>query len=115
MTDKASAITKPNDIPNVNVVTWENITENDTGAARIIPWKSDKTITFSGTPGGATLTLQGSNNGTDWFTCKDVFGNDVEVANTTGMFLVAESPLLMKVARSGGSSTDMDVVMTCIG
>ena len=47
-------------------VVWEQMGDADTGTSVSIPSFPDKTYQVTGTFGGATDTLQGSNDDTNW-------------------------------------------------
>ncbi len=72
--------------------TWALTSTNTDGLP--IEWTqwSDRCLQFVGTWGGATLTMQGSNDGTNWFTLsKAANGNDF-TATADGGEQVIETP-----------------------
>lgn len=93
------------------LVLWENVTGSDTGQA-LEPGKAAGAIAsvqFVGTFGD-TILLQGSNDGTNWATLKDVGGNDI---STTGAAIFDLSTAVRYVRPSPGASiSDVDVYMT---
>lgn len=100
----------------VVIVTWEELTTtNSDGAKAVTVTHSDKCVQAVGNfSGDATLVLQGSNDGTNWFTLSDQSGT--EIALTTGDLgaLVAENPLYIRPSLSGGDgSADVDVLLVC--
>lgn len=99
----------------VVVITWETLTDADTGSAVLAARYADKTVHSDGNYSGtATVTMQGSNNNTAWFTLTDHAGTDVILdADTTG-FVIAENPLWIRpLVNSGDGSTDIDVYLVC--
>lgn len=57
---------------------WANLTTDDTGAPIEMAAFADRSIQMTGTFDGATVAMQGSNDGgTTWVTLKDPFGNDL--------------------------------------
>lgn len=97
-----------NPIRGVAQFLWEAVTEADVGAATKCAQYSDKTVQVVGTFGGSTLTMQGSNDGTNWFTLTDPAGANVAFT-VTGAKLIAENPLYIRPSCTGGASTDLDV------
>lgn len=94
------------------VVKWETITEADTAAAETLLGFADKTVTFTGTFGGATFILQGSNDGTNWFTLHyGPITTDTISTTVAAVFLVYENTRYIRPSVSGGSSTDVDVII----
>ena len=91
--------------------TWEALGDADQGEALDSPGLADKTITVTGIYGGATLTLKGSNDGTNYMTIHDVFGNVMSFTNTNQIAMVAQCPKFMRPETSGGSGTDLDVIV----
>lgn len=67
-------------------------------------------IQISGTFGGATAVLQVSNDGSSWFTAKDVNGDDIS-ATSAAMFEASLSALYVRPSISGGSSDSLAVTM----
>lgn len=98
------------------IVTWTAIANGDT-ATPFLPVELDTAIAsvqVSGTFGGATLTLQQSNDGTNWFTAKTPTGDNV-VATAAGMFEVSLSGLYIRPSISGGSSSSINVILVARG
>lgn len=67
-----------------------------------------------GTFGGATITLRGSNDGTNYFTLKDLQGNDISFT-ATGAAEFSTSAAYISPASSGGSGDDVDVILVLRG
>jgi len=105
-----------NAIPNVPRVIWEALATGDT----VNEFTSRQqyglaaSVQIAGTFGGATVTLQHSNDGTTWFTTKDIFGNDVEVT-AAGIFELSLSSVYLRPAIRGGTGDDVDVVLVLRG
>lgn len=89
-------------------ILWEGVTEADTGAAVKAAQYSDKTVQVVGTFGGTTLTMQGSNDGSTWFSLTDPTASAITFTST-GAKLIAENPLYIRCSASGGSGADLDV------
>lgn len=71
---------------------------------------SDICIQVSGALGGATLTFEGSNDGSNWFTLNDLQGTAI---SKTSAFLeqVAEAPRYVRVKSTGGSGGSMSAIL----
>ena len=92
------------------VITWETMGNADTGTSSSVPEYSDKTVQITGTFGGATVTLQGSNDDTNWTTLTDIQGTALAVT-AADISLVAENPLYVRAITTGGTGTDVDVII----
>lgn len=83
------------------------ITTGNTGEPLGLSTRSDKTVTITGT--ATSFALQGSNNGTDWFTLHDI---DMSTAITsTGIFTIKENPVFIRPNTTTGSVT---VEIACV-
>lgn len=98
------------------VVTWTGMATGDTiesytpiGTAGIAG-----AIQISGTFGGATVILQQSNDGSTWFTAKDVFGDDVS-ATANAIFEISLSALYIRPSISGGTGDAVNVILALRG
>ncbi len=87
---------------------WALTTGDTTGDGITIPGASDRTVQFIGTFGGATVLLEGTLDGTNWFTLTDGQGNAISFTAAGGEF-VAENTLFIRprlsVAGSGAAIT----------
>lgn len=92
------------------LVLWETLTETNVDGSALLCAFADKAITFQaiGTIGGATVTFQGSLDGTNWFTLKDSTGADAALTAVGGLTIPA-LPLYVRPLVSGGSGVDLDV------
>ncbi len=95
------------------LLTWNLTTANLDGAPVERPQWPDRVLTVSGTFGGATIVLQGSNDGTNWATCKDVNGNAVSLT-AAGIFHVTGTPRFMRPFLSvAGAGAAIAVQLLC--
>lgn len=96
---------------NIPVCTWTGITENDDGNEVIMAKYPDKTVQVTGdfTTSGA-ITIEGSNNGTDWATLTDQAGTPL-VLTTTAVALIAQNPLYIRPRATAGTAVSMNVVI----
>jgi hypothetical protein len=74
------------------LVTWALTTANADGSPLEYTEFADKTWTAFGTWGGATLTLQGSNDGTNWFSLTNAAGGTAATFTADGGKAVIETP-----------------------
>lgn len=93
------------------IKTYTGVTESDTCE----PYESagfvDRTVQFDGTFGGETVTLEGSNDGSTYFTLKDNLGVSIS-ATSNAMFYVAEAPKHIRPAVAGnGTSTSVNITI----
>lgn len=89
------------------------MTGADTGVGVILADFPDKTIVVGGaTWGGATLLVEGSNDGTNYVTLTDPQGNAL---SKTADFVEAilENPLYLRVSTSGGTNSVIPTIVTC--
>lgn len=93
------------------IVTWEALGDADTGGAYALPFAADITAQVIGTFGGATAKLQGSNDGTNWFDLTKRGGTSALSVTATGGGSANENPAYIRPATSGGTGTDVDVIV----
>lgn len=91
-------------------VLWETMDGGDVGRAFDLQEYNDNTVTVTGTFDSNTLTMQGSNDGTNWFTLTDNVGLDVALTAAGGA-LIAEAPRYIRPSLSSGASSDIDVIV----
>lgn len=96
------------------VLTWPALATSDEGDAQETLDLADRSAAFTGTFGGATATLQGSNDGTNWFTLTDPFGNAVS-RTTAGLVQVLEFTRFVRPVVTGGSGADITVTLAALG
>lgn len=93
------------------IKTYSNITESDTCEAYESAGFADRSVQVSGTFGGETITIEGSNDGTTYFTLTDHLGVDLSFT-VAGFALIAEAPRYVRAAPAGnGTSTSVDVII----
>ena len=93
-------------------VTWEglNSTDLDGAPVKVAEW-ADRTVQMVGTFDTGTVTMQGSNDGSNWETLTDPLGNNVALTDE-GIKALLEGPLYMRpLLSSAGASSDVDVIM----
>ena len=96
-------------------ITWAALTTTDpTGTPAQWCEFSQRCVTITGTFGGATVTLQGSNDGTNYFTLTDLQTTAIS-KTSAALEQVAELPLLVKPVVTGGDgTTSITVIITML-
>lgn len=97
----------------VAVVAQATLTAADPDSAA---WENriagDMCVQVAGTFGGATVLVQGSNDGTNYATLNDPQGNALSIATTAKIEQLLEAPRFLKLSSSGGGgTTDLDVTI----
>lgn len=89
---------------------WESLGDDDQGLPILLSERGDGSIQVRGTFGGATATLQGSNDGVNWFTLNDPAGAPVTLT-APGLVQFIERPWKVRLTTSGGSGTNIDAFL----
>ena len=88
-----------------HVITWALLTAaNAVGAAIEMPGSSDRSVQIDGTWDSATFVLQGSNDGTTWFTLTDPQGNAIS-KTSDALEMVSELTRYIRPSTSGGGGS----------
>ena len=93
--------------------TWANIGQGDTPSSMSIPGAADKSIQFTGTFSGATVTVQGSNEASpsNWAILTDAQGNSLSFTDV-GLESVTEMTTHIRLSVTGGDvSTDVTAIL----
>lgn len=96
------------------IITWTGLLNTDTGSAIELVDYPDKTVTITGTFGtGGTLVMQGSNDGTNWFSLTDPQANAIS-KTAAAMEAILEAPRYMRPnVTAGDGSTSLTVQVCC--
>lgn len=86
------------------LIEWDALGSTDTGEVIEYSDWPDKTVHATGTWGSATLTVEGSNDNSDWVTLTDVHGTAMSYTDDF-LATVAENPRYMRIATTGGGTT----------
>ncbi|KKK95752.1 hypothetical protein LCGC14_2669650 [marine sediment metagenome] len=97
---------------NTYLHTWQLSTSDATGDSINHPGASDRTIQFvANTAGGAIVIMEGSHDGSTWFTLTDGQGNAISFTDSGGE-MIAENMLFYRPRLSvGGSGADWTVLL----
>jgi hypothetical protein len=79
-----------------SLLTWPLVTATPDGLPFEMLDKAECCIQSTGTYGGATVSWQGSNDGTNWFTCTNVAGGTAATMTATGGMQIIERPRYMR-------------------
>lgn len=82
------------------IVTWGALVTGDTGITLGLAGENDKTVTISGT--ATSFALQGSNDGTNWFTLSDI-GPAATAITAVGIFVIKENPKFIRPLLTTGA------------
>lgn len=101
----------PNGAANGALVSWSALTFSgtDDGAPYEGVDFSDRTVQFDGTFGtGGSITLEGSNDGTNWFPLTDPQGNAI-TKTAAGLEVIEENPRYVRPrVTAGDGSTSLN-------
>lgn len=90
---------------------WETLTEvNLDGAGIEIPGLSDRSVQATGTFGGTSIAMQGSNDGAIWAPLLDPQGNAV-IFTAAGIKQIQELTQFVRPLLTGGAAVDVDVTL----
>lgn len=83
---------------------WAAMAANDTGEPLGASQYTDRSVQVAGTFGGATVRIEGSNDGSTWATLTDPQGNALEMISAK-LEMVTEATLYIRPAVVGGDGT----------
>jgi len=92
-----------------SVITWQGLTTGDTGRPLEMTGWADRSIQITGTFGGATVNIEGSNNGTNWSLLTDPQGNNIALTSAK-IEQVMEITRYMRPSISGGSGASINII-----
>lgn len=95
------------------LVTWTAVTSasSDTCAAVSFPQYPDRSIQVSGTFGGASVAVQGSNDGTNFCSLFDPSSTVIAIVAATAMKAVLENAVFIRPLVTGGTGQTVTVSM----
>ena len=94
--------------PSVIRASW-SLAASENGDAFECPQFGDKTVTITGTLAGVATTLQGSNDGTNWFTVKDFLGAAI-APTTAAMATLGDNPRYLRPVSGVGQTVTVILV-----
>jgi hypothetical protein len=95
---------------------WDNAATADTEIAYALLNRlgTDGAVSFTGTFGGATVKLQASNDGTNFFDMKDKSGTTIS-ATAGALFTFDTSAAYIRPAITGGTGDSIDIIVVLRG
>lgn len=103
--------------PSVFVYSYNELKTSDTSPNRISPGGTQSlagSIQALGTFGGATVKLQGSNDGSNWVDLEDLQGDAIGLT-AAGAAEFSTSMAYLRPLATGGTSDDLDVYVCLRG
>jgi hypothetical protein len=112
MATRAAVLNGPDEQGRVHIL-WEGLLQGDDGSPVEVSQFLDKTCHSDGSYSGAgAITMQGSNNGSAWYTLADATGMAVLLTSDAVGFHIAQSPRYLRpLVADGDGSTDIDVLL----
>jgi hypothetical protein len=104
----AVAATPVKDENEPETIVWKWVfgtTATDTGAAIKLPQHADVTWQVEGTPGGATVSIDGSNEGTTFSPLNHAAGGTACTFAAAGIKTTLENPVYKRPSISGATGT----------
>lgn len=97
----------------LNVVKWLLATGDD-GQPLADGQYNDRSVQVAGVFDGASVRLEGSNDGENWATLTDPQGNDLVITSAKIEAITEVSLRLRPVIVGGGASTALAVTVLCV-
>lgn len=95
----------------METIKWKAMACGDVGDAYQIPWwATSMTVQVEGTFNTQTLTLQGSNDKSNYHALTDPQGNNIAFS-AAGLEVVEEYPRYIQPSFSGSTGGDLDVLL----
>lgn len=94
--------------------TWTLTDADPTGTAIEVADLADKTVQLAGDFGGGTVTIEGSNDGSNWATLTDPQGNALSKV-AAAIELIAENPLQVRPKITGSTGANLTVSLVARG
>jgi hypothetical protein len=90
-------------------VEWTNLTGTDTGVQMSLGDANDKSVQITGALGGGTITIEGSNNGTDWAVLSDPQGNPLVFTSSGKIEAILEAVAFLRPSFTGVTNASVFV------
>jgi len=97
-----------------SLVSWSALATGDTGAPIQGVGLSDRSVQFTGTFGGATVVLEGSNDGTNYVTLTDPAGVALSFTSA-GLKQLLQITRYMRPSVSGGAAVAINCHLLSVG
>ena len=97
-----------------HIILWEELDATDTEGSPIeMPGSADRSVQVIGTFDSNTITIEGSNDGTNYETLTDIHGN-AATFTASGIKQLAEVTRYIRPTTSGGSGSDFCRVLSAV-
>lgn len=90
-------------------VVW-TLASGDTSVDANYPGWADRNVQVEGTADGATISIQGTNDGANWRSLTDMAGNSLAALTTGVVRMVQENTLRLRPLVNGGTGNTALVV-----
>jgi len=97
-----------------SMITWSALATGDTGRPVQDCGLSDRSVQFTGAFGGATVVLEGSNDGTNWVTLTDPAGVALSFTSA-GLKQVLQITRYTRPNVSGGAAVAINCNLLVVG
>lgn len=94
-------------------LSWPNMPQDEVGQSAAFARYSDRSVQVTGTFGGATVTIEGSNDGVNFFTLVDPQGNNLSFV-TAKLEAILELCIWIRPKVTGGDGTTSINVDMCV-
>ena len=95
------------------VATWPNLGQGDDGQHIQFAQYTDRSAQVFGIFGGASIAVQGSNDGANWATLTDPQGNDLLLTSAKIEMITEATAYIRPLVVGGDGTTDLTVCMLC--
>lgn len=99
------SVTRAKPFADAWVISW-SLSGADDGAPMDLPMANDKSVQVSGTLGGATIVVQGSNDGINWETLQDPEGAALSFTSS-GLRGILEHVRFIRPVSTGGTGSNI--------
>lgn len=90
------------------------LANGDTGTPVLLPGYADKSIQVTGTFGaGGSATLEGSNDGVNYFTLTDPTGTVIAITSAGGKAITESTQFIRPHATAGDGTTALVITVFC--
>jgi hypothetical protein len=86
------------------------LNDGDVGLPISLTDWADRSVQVDGTFGGGTVTVEGSNDGTNWFTLRDPQGTSLSFTSA-GLKQIMETTLFMRANLTSGTTVTVNITV----
>lgn len=96
----------------IQTITWTGLLDTDTGAAALIGPAEELSVQVTGVYNGATLAIEGSNDGVTW----GALGSGIAITVGSAIVRIPERPKYIRpnAGAAGGATTDLDIFVVVV-